>query len=123
MENITILATTTMKEMYQGAGIFSLVMAVFFALCTIAFIWIIIKQIQYKEKALQIALSVAMMIMAVLGWYHHHTATHEILDEARPVYTIEINEETRMKEFYKNYEVIDMTEDGNYIVLPIGEGE
>lgn len=121
MDNITILATNTMKEMYRGDGIFSLVMAVLFALCTLAFIYLIIKQIQYKEKVLQITLSVTMMVMAALGWYFHHTATHAILDEKRPVYTIEINDETRMKEFYDTYEVIETDEDGNYIVLPIEE--
>lgn len=121
MDNITILATNTMKEMYQGAGIFSLVMAAIYALCFLAFIYIIVKQIQYKEKGNQIVLSVALMVLAALGWHYHHTNTHSILDEDRPVYTIEINEKTRMKEFYETYEVVDVDENGNYIVLPVEE--
>lgn len=121
MDNITILMETTMREMYQGSGVFSLVMAIIYALCFFAFIYIIIKQIRYKEHWTQIVLSVALAILSALGWYYHHNTTHAILDETRPVYEIEINDETRMKEFYETYEVLDETEDGTYIVLPIGE--
>lgn len=121
MDNVTILMESTMKEVYQGTGIFSLVMVVVYALCFLAFIYIIVKQIQYKEKWNQIILSIMLMVFAGLGWYCYHDKTHAILDETRPVYEVEINDETRMKEFYETYEVADVTEDGTYIVLPIGE--
>lgn len=121
MDNVTILMTSTMKEVYQGTGVYSLVMAVIYALCFLAFIYLIVKQIQYKEKWNHIVFSVMLMILAGLGWYNYHYKTHAILDETRPAYKVEINDETRMKEFYETYEVVDVTENGTYIVLPVGE--